>query len=72
MDIEICQNGEYVNTFFDIADTEQRLFEFLCEFCTEEGYSMGDIESEAIYECVSALSSREEISLCGFELKCCD
>ena len=72
MDIEIYQNCEYVNTFFDIADTEQGLFEFLCDFCTGEGYSIGDIESEAISECALALSSGEEISLCGFELKRCD
>ena len=32
MDIEIYQNCEYVSTFFDIADTEQGLFEFLCDF----------------------------------------
>ena len=72
VDIEIYQNGAYVNTFFDVADSEHKLFEFLCDFCSEEGYSIGDIESDAISECALALFSGDEISLCGFDFKRCD
>ena len=72
MDIEIYQNNEYVTTCYDIADNEQGVFEFLCNFCDGEGCSIGAIEQESLSECAQELSAGEAVFLCGFELKRCD
>ena len=72
MDIEIFQNNEYVNTCYDVADSEQGIIEFLFNFCEGEGYCIGPVEQEALSECAQELSAGEVISLCGFELKRCD
>ena len=72
MDIEIYQNGEYVNTCYDIVDNESALLEFLCSFCRNEGYSIGSVERDALQDCIRELVAGEIVSLCGFELKLCE
>ena len=72
MDIEIYQNGEYVNTCYDIADYESALLEFLCSFCRNEGYCIGSAERDALQDCICELVAGEMVSLCGFELKLCE
>ena len=69
MDIEVYQNGNYVTTFYDIPDSADAVLDFLCDFCSNEGYSIGNQERKELAECAQELLAGGEISLCGFEMR---